>query len=86
MREDRACRYEPEAARELEQRENRGGGGGGNVCASPRWKAASSAVVASAARTAGAFAVSIPSTGLSSAKQISPTKWAVIHRILPKRL
>ena len=27
MGRDRACRYEPEAARELEQRENRGGGG-----------------------------------------------------------
>ena len=29
MGEDRACRYEPEVARALEERENRGGGGGG---------------------------------------------------------
>ncbi len=65
MGEDRACRYEPEAASELEQRENRGGL---NVCSRPQRKAASSAVVASAARAAGAFAVSIPSIGLSNAK------------------
>ena len=42
MGRDRACRYEPEAARELEERENRGGGV--NVCARPQGKAASSAV------------------------------------------
>ena len=33
------CRYEPEWARGLEQRENRGGGGV-NVCSSPQRKAA----------------------------------------------
>ena len=88
MGEGRACRYEPEGARKLEERENRGGGGGGgvNICARPRRKATSSAVVASAARAAGAFAVSIPSIGLPNAKLNSPTKWAVMHDIVPKRL
>ena len=84
MGENRACRYEPEGARELEQRENRGGGRGGvNIRASPRRKATSSAVVATAALAADAFAVSIPSIGLSNANRISPTKWAVIRCILP---
>ena len=83
MGEGRSCRDEPEVARALEERENRGGV---NICASPRRKATSSAVVASAARAAGAFAVSIPSIGLSNAKRISPTKWAVMHDIVPKRL
>ena len=76
------CRDEPDGARELSESEN----GGVNVCSRPQRKAASSAVVASAARAAGAFAVAIPSIGLSNAKQNPPTKWAVIHRILPKRL
>ena len=85
MGEGRACRYEPEGTRVLEERENRGGGGV-NICSRPRRKATSSAVVASAARAAGAFAVSIPSIGLSNAKRNSPTKWAVMHDIVPKRL
>ena len=61
MGEDWACRDEPEGAKVLEQRENRGGGGGGvNVCASPRRKAVSN--------VAGATTFSTPSIGLSSAK------------------
>ena len=84
MGEGLACRDEPEGTKVLEQRENRGGGG--DVCSRPRRKATSSAVFASAARAAGAFAVSIPSFGLSNAKTASPTKWAVMNHILPKRL
>ena len=82
MGEDGACRDEPDVAKGLEQRENRGV----HVCSRPQRKAASSAVVASAARAAGAFAVSIPSIGLSNAKQISPTKWVVISPNVPKHL
>ena len=32
MGEGRACRYEPDVARTLEERENRGGGGGEHLC------------------------------------------------------
>ena len=60
--------------------------GGVNICGSPRRKATSSAGVAPAALAADAFAVSIPSIGLSNAKTISPTKWAVMKCISPKRL
>ena len=69
MGEDRACRYEPEAARELEQRENLGGGGGGgggDICASPRGKA--DRVAELTATRAAATAVSTPSMGLSNPK------------------
>ena len=38
MGEGRACRYEPEVTRVLEERENRGGGGGG-TCAPSRRRA-----------------------------------------------
>ena len=55
MGRDRACRYEPEAASELEQRENRG-----DVCASARRKAVSN--------VAGATTFSTPSIGLSNPK------------------
>jgi hypothetical protein len=34
----------------------------------------------------GAASFSTPSIGLSSARQISPEKWAAMRRILPKRL
>ena len=46
MGEGRACRYEPEVARALEERENRGGGV--NVCARPRRKADRAAATAAA--------------------------------------
>ena len=58
MGEDRACRYEPEAARELEQRENRGGGGGGTSVLVRQQKAVSNVV--------GATSFSTPSIGLSN--------------------
>ena len=32
MEEGRACRYEPEGTRVLEERENPGGGGGEHLC------------------------------------------------------
>ena len=64
MGRDRACRYEPEAARELEQRENRGGGV--NICASPRGNA--DRVAELTATRAAATAVSTPSMGLSNPK------------------
>ena len=62
MGEDRACRYGPEAARELEQRENRGGGGGGGgTSVLVRQQKAVSNVV-------GATSFSTPSIGLSNPK------------------
>ncbi len=82
---DRACRYEPEGARGLERREDRDGM---NICASPRRKAerTTELTAAPAALAADAFAVSIPSIGLSNAERNSPTKWAVVKGILPKRV
>ena len=59
---DRACRYEPDVARVLEQRENRGGGV--NVCARPRRKP--DRVAGLTATRAAATAVCAPSrTGTS---------------------
>ena len=64
MGEGLTCRYEPEAARELGQRENREGGV--NVCASSRRKAGRAADLT--ATWAAAAAVSTLSMGLSNPK------------------
>ena len=58
MGEDGACRDEPDVAKGLEQRENRGGGGV-NICARPRRKA--DRVAELTATRAAATAVSAPS-------------------------
>ena len=59
MESVRACRDEPDVARELS--EMRGSGGG--VCVRPRWKAASNSVV-TATLAVGTDTVSTPSIGL----------------------